>query len=116
MPAFRNFTVRSPDRRAVLVFVVVLCSLSHTMAISRGLPGQGPPSNPQRGSDSGRVIATITVLEGTVRMGGVDVELRSVGGNVVLAKTMSNGAGQVTFPDVPAGRYVIQATRPGFVP
>ena len=96
--------------------VVALCCLSHTTAIGRSLAGQGPPSNPQRGSDSGRVIATITVLEGTVRMAGVDVELRSVGGNVVLAKTMSNGAGQVTFPDVPAGRYVIEATRPGFVP
>jgi hypothetical protein len=48
-------------------------------------------------------------------MAGVDVELRFIGGNVVLAKTVSDGTGQVTFPDVPTGRYVVQATRPGFV-
>ena len=71
---------------------------------------------PQRATDSGRVVVTITVLEGTVRMGGVDVQLRSLDGNVVLARTISDGAGQVTFPDVPAGRYVVDATRPGFVP
>jgi hypothetical protein len=69
----------------------------------------------QAQSASGRVVATVTVLEGTVRMGGVDVELRSIDGNVVLAKTVSDGAGQVTFPDVPSGRYLVQATRPGFV-
>jgi hypothetical protein len=55
------------------------------------------------------------VLEGTVRLGGVEVELRALDGNVVLAKTMTDGVGQVTFPDVPRGRYVIKATRPGFV-
>jgi hypothetical protein len=69
----------------------------------------------QAQSASGRVVATVTVFEGTVRMGGVDVELRSIDGNVVLAKTVSDGAGQVTFPDVPSGRYLVQATRPGFV-
>jgi Carboxypeptidase regulatory-like domain/TonB dependent receptor-like, beta-barrel len=69
----------------------------------------------QQAGGSGRVVATITVLEGTVRMGGVDVELRSIDGNLVLAKTVTDGAGQVTFPDVPSGRYLVQATRPGFV-
>ncbi len=29
---------------------------------------------------------------------------------------MTDGAGQVTFPDVPPGRYVLKATRAGFVP
>jgi carboxypeptidase family protein len=33
---------------------------------------------------------------------------------VVLAKTLSDPAGQATFPDVPPGRYLIRATRPGF--
>jgi hypothetical protein len=60
------------------------------------------------------VVATITVLEGTVRMGGVDVALRAVDGNVVLAQTISDGTGQVTIPDVPPGRYIVVATRPGF--
>jgi hypothetical protein len=61
------------------------------------------------------VVATITALEGTVRMPGVDVELRSLDRNIVLAKTTTDNAGQAAFPDVPAGRYDIQATRPGFV-
>jgi hypothetical protein len=60
-------------------------------------------------------VATITALEGTVRMPGVDVELRSLDRNIVLAKTTTDNAGQAAFPDVPAGRYDIQATRPGFV-
>jgi hypothetical protein len=34
----------------------------------------------------------------------------------VLAQTTTDGAGLVTFPDVPPGAYVIKAVRPGFVP
>jgi hypothetical protein len=68
-----------------------------------------------RSADSGRVIATITALDGTVRMPGVEVELRTFDGNVVLAKTSSDGAGQVAFPGVPPGRYVIRAEKAGFV-
>ena len=106
-----------PDRWTVMALVVALLCLPRgkTAATNHGLANQGPPASPQHSSGPGRVVATITVLEGTVRMGGVDVELRSIDGNVVLAKTISDGAGQVTFPDVPPGRYVVQATRPGFV-
>ncbi len=35
-------------------------------------------------------------------------------GNVVIARTISDGVGQVTIPDVPPGHYVIRATRDGF--
>ena len=70
----------------------------------------------QHVSASGRIVATVTLLEGTVRIGGVDVELRALDGNMVIARTMTDGAGQVNFPDVPPGRYVLKATRPGFVP
>ncbi|MET0164428.1 MAG: TonB-dependent receptor, partial [Vicinamibacterales bacterium] len=63
---------------------------------------------------TGRVIATVSTLEGTVMMPGVQVELRTSSDATVLAKTTTDGAGQVTFPDIPAGRYLIQATRPGF--
>ena len=52
-------------------------------------------------------------LEG-VRIPAVNVELRSVDGNVVVAQTTSDAVGQVTFPDVPAGRYVVRAFRDGF--
>jgi hypothetical protein len=64
----------------------------------------------------GRIVGTTTVLDGTVRISGVDVELLSLDGNQVLARTMTDGAGQVTFPDVPPGRYILKATRAGFVP
>jgi len=51
-----------------------------------------------------------------VRMSGVEVDLRAAADGIVLAKTTTDAAGQVTFPDVPAGRYLISAARAGFVP
>ena len=35
--------------------------------------------------------------------------------NVVVGETISDAVGQASFPDVPAGRYVLRATRDGFV-
>lgn len=63
---------------------------------------------------AGRVVATITTLEGTVRMSGVQIELRAAADGIVIAKTVSDGAGQVVFPDVPPGQYVVGASRLGF--
>lgn len=63
---------------------------------------------------AGRVIATVTTLEGTVQMAGVEVELRGVADGLVIAKTTTDSAGQVVIPDVPPGRYVIRGTRRGF--
>jgi len=57
-------------------------------------------------------VVTIA-LEG-LRIPAVDVELRSLDTNVMVGKTTSDGVGQVTFPDVRAGRYLIHATRDGF--
>lgn len=65
---------------------------------------------------AGRVVVTTTVLEGTVRLAGVDVELRAEGSDLILGKTITDGVGQVTFPDVASGRYVVKAGRPGFNP
>ena len=76
-------------------------------------PAGAIPTAPQPGA--GRVIATITTLQGSVHMSGVEVELRTAPDGQLLAKTTTDGAGQVMFPDVPAGRYTIKATRPGFV-
>jgi Carboxypeptidase regulatory-like domain/TonB dependent receptor-like, beta-barrel len=59
-----------------------------------------------------RVVVTI-VLEG-VRIPAVDVELRDADGNVVVGRTTSDEVGQVTFPDVSTGRYIVRATRDGF--
>ena len=111
MPPLGNPRTAASDRRSVATIAgVMICLFWQATA------GAGQDPVPQRATDTGRVVATITVLEGTVRMSGVDVELLSLDGNVVLAKTMSDGAGQVTFPDVPPGRYLLRATRPGFVP
>lgn len=64
----------------------------------------------------GRVVVTVTTLQGSVHLSGVDVELRLSSDTTVLAKTITDGAGLVTFPDVPPGRYIIRATRAGFIP
>jgi hypothetical protein len=83
----------------------------------RADPGQVPPVPvAEKQATTGRVVATITVLEGTVNIAGVDVELVALDGNVVLAKTISDLAGQASFADVPPGRYFIRAMRPGFEP
>src|SRR5262245_36206672 len=71
-------------------------------------------SETSQSAAAGRVIATITTLEGTVQMPGVEVELRTSADSTVLARTTTDGAGQVTFPDVPPGMYGLRATRPGF--
>ncbi len=65
-------------------------------------------------STVGRVVATITTLEGTVRLSGVQVELQEWPAGTVLATTLTDRVGQVVFPDIPAGRYVLRATRAGF--
>jgi len=65
-----------------------------------------------RGSGPARIIVTI-VVEG-LRIPGVKVELRDVRRNVVIAETLSDVVGQVTFPDVPPAQYVVHAVRDGF--
>jgi hypothetical protein len=79
-------------------------------------PSTAQPPSGDRATTAGRVVATITALEGAVRMAGVDVELRLADAKLVVAKTATDAAGQVTFFDVPAGRYVVSAARPGFQP
>jgi len=61
---------------------------------------------------AGRVVVTIS-LE-SLRIPAVDVELRNIDDNVVIARTTSDAIGQVVFPDVPPGRYVARGTREGF--
>ncbi len=101
--------------RALLVPVVVCTSLSVATAQGTAPTGVAAPAR-QETSGDGRVVATITALEGTLYLAGVDVELRSADGSVILAKTITDGQGQVAFPDVPVGRYLVRAARPGFVP
>lgn len=91
------------------VFIVLLFLQSSAFADPSGVVGMRQPN------DSGRVIATLTTLDGTVNMPGVQVELRTSPDGTVLARTMTDGAGRVNVPDVPPGRYFVRATRPGFV-
>ena len=101
--------------RIIVLFLWLALSFATALPVAHAQPPTPADSSIRQQAGAGRVVATITVLEGTVRMGGVDVELRSIDGNLVLAKTVTDGAGQVTFPDVPSGRYLVQATRPGFI-
>jgi hypothetical protein len=78
-------------------------------------PAHAEPLQAAQPAATGRVVATITTLEGTVRMPGIQIELRDADAGIVIAKTATDGAGQVIFPDVPAGRYLITASGPGFL-
>jgi hypothetical protein len=80
-------------------------------AWSNGGTGHQEPAQAP-GSGSGRVVVLVSV-EG-LRIPNVDVELRSVDGNIGVGRTTSDFIGQVTFPDVPAGRYIVRAVREGF--
>jgi len=93
---------------------VLLLSLMCCALPARAHPGVAVQAGQPAGN--GRVVATITTLQGSVHMPGVEVELRTSSPTAtVLAKTTTDGAGLVTFPDVPPGRYILTATRPGFV-
>jgi hypothetical protein len=97
-----------PRHRFASVFVLA--------ALSVLVPALRPPAAAaQTPATTGRVAATVTTLEGSVQMSGVAVELRESDSGLVIARTLTDGVGQVTFPDVPAGQYVIVASRPGFI-
>jgi hypothetical protein len=90
------------------VAVIVAGWLSAAL-IRTGLPQSNQPA------PSGSVIVTVTTLEGSVHLPGAQVELRDAGNDLVIARSLTDGAGEVTFPDVPPGVYVVSTSRPGFV-
>ena len=96
-----------PMRRFVIPVAILSCLTLVAVGTARA---QSPQS-----SGDGRVVVTITTLEGAVHMDGVDIELRQRDGTVI-ARSVTDGAGQVTFPDVPPGEYIIGASRTGFTP
>ena len=93
-----------------MLAVVLLCQFRSAATAQQTAPSESQPAG------TGQVAVTVSSLEGTVRIAGVDVELVSLDGNAILAKTITDSAGQVTFADVPAGRYTVKASRPGFDP
>ena len=100
-----------PRHRSASAFVRAAISVLVSCLFLPAPAGAGQPAQ----DTTGRVVANITTLEGSVQMSGVAVELRESGSGLVIARTLTDGVGQVTFPDVPAGQYVIVASRPGFI-
>lgn len=92
-------------------FAIPIVILSCLPLLAAGTAG----AQSRRSSGDGRVVVTITTLEGAVHMDGVDVELRQRDGTVI-ARSVTDGSGVVTFPDIPPGEYLIRASRPGFTP
>jgi hypothetical protein len=95
----------------------IVCALALVLSSAGASAAPRPSGGSLQGaqstaSTSGRVVVTI-VIE-SLRIPAVSVELRNVDGNIVIAKSTSDGVGQVSFPDVPAGRYTIRAVRDGF--
>jgi hypothetical protein len=84
------------------------------LMLAAAAPAAQQPTQEQNPT-TGRVVATVTTLEGTVQLPGTQVELREQPSGAVLATTLSDGAGHVVFPDVPPGRYTLGAVRSGFV-
>ena len=99
------------QRPTWIAVAFLLCSFPRSGSGSRRRIACSPASRPPHG----RVVVTITTLEGAVHVPGVEVELRAPDGGLVIARSLTDGAGQVTFPDVPPGRYVVTAARAGFV-
>ena len=87
--------------------VVVLCLCISTAAAA------SPQTSPQPAAPGvGRVVVIIAL--DSVRVPAASVELRSVDRNVAVGQTTSDAIGQVTFPDVSPGRYIVRAVREGF--
>lgn len=89
-----------------LALVLVLAPASAPGAALPPLGGQAAP---------GQVVVTVTTLDGSVHLPDVQVELRASTSGSVIARTVTDGAGRVRFPDVPAGVYVAVTSRSGFV-
>ena len=51
----------------------------------------------------------------SVHLPGVAVELRAIDERLAIARSVTDGAGQVEFPEIPPGEYLATASRPGFI-
>lgn len=103
-----TFLVRPVSRKYLAAAIVVLLTCAPASAFAASPQVQQPTPA------TGRVLAVITQADGSVPISGVAVELRALDGNVVIAKTITDAAGEAIIPDVAAGNYVIAATPPGF--
>jgi TonB dependent receptor-like, beta-barrel/Carboxypeptidase regulatory-like domain len=95
-------------RSSLIGVAVALC------VVSTSAPASARQTQEAQPATLGRVVATVTTLDGTVHVPLVQVDLVPTAEATVIATTTTDGRGIVTFPDVPPGRYVIRATRSGF--
>ena len=98
-------------RAACCRFALVLLAAS---VLDAGAVSALELSQERQAEVPGRVAVTITTLEGAVHLPGVTVELRSVADNVAIARSLTDGAGQVVFPEIPPGQYIVSTSRAGF--
>ena len=101
-----SFLLRVPASRPFLLAILIIGVCAPAAAAT------AVQAEPAAQSGPGRVVVTVS-LEG-VRIPAVNVALRSVDGNIVIGRSTTDTIGQVTFPDVAAGRYAVLATREGF--
>jgi hypothetical protein len=99
----RGTSSSGPIVPSLLMAASILVCLGQTNA-------HASPLAARQDAQNGRIVATVSLLEGSVRWPGVTLELRTATDKTVLAKTVTDGAGQATFPDIPPGRYVIEAS------
>jgi hypothetical protein len=102
-PDVPNRRFLAPHRRAI-----VFLALALIVAAPVGLVASHQPA-------VGRVVVTVTTLDGSVHLPGVSVELRAVDERLAIARSVTDGTGQVEFPEIPPGQYIATASRPGFV-
>src|SRR6478672_7366164 len=107
-------------RSALVVLAITLSATgaaagsnpANVFSAERGSQTPGAPTAQTQSAGPGRVVVTISME--ALRLPGVQVELHDVNRNVLIAKTVSDGVGQVTFPDIPPGRYMVRTLRDGF--
>src|SRR5215204_7754028 len=85
-------------RIVIASFVLCLSAMAHAQTPAPQGPGQ---------------VAVVISVEG-LRIPDVQVELRDLTANVIIARTRADAIGQVTFPGVASGRYLVRASREGF--
>src|SRR5262245_17490941 len=112
-----QLVMRSSNRRCfpIVQVGVALFMLAGQAAASPSMFRAQDAAPPQRPT-TGRLVAAIALMAGAAPLAGVEIELRALEGNVVLARTATDNAGEASIPDLAAGRYVIVATPPGFAP
>jgi TonB dependent receptor len=97
--------LRTALRTGPIGIAVALCCVS----------ASAQPPRAEQTNTPGRVVATVTTLDGTVEVPGVQVDLVAPSEAIVIATTETDSRGIVTFPDVPVGRYILNVTRAGFI-